>query len=139
MSIKSQTTTGFKTQQVTRSRGQRCGDIELASCLANGGGPVSLVLDLHITHKRFGSSSDPSINGHLRYPHDLDRPLNEAAADKIRQYRADYNNRPSHVIAFMPDTGSTSGRIHCEFVCLLFLQAHRETDSFLSASGVQLT
>ena len=29
-------------------------------------------------------------------------------------------------------------RLHCEFVFLLFLPAHRETDRFLAASGVQL-
>jgi hypothetical protein len=36
--------------------------------------------------------------------------------------------------------GSTlvSGHLHCELVCLLILQAHRETDHFLTASGVQL-
>jgi hypothetical protein len=50
---------------------------------------VPLVLDLRITHERFGSSSDPSINGHLQYPNDVDRSLNEAAADKIRKYRSD--------------------------------------------------
>ena len=66
------------------------------------------MLDLHIAHERFGSSSDPSINGHLHYPHDLDRTLNEDAADKIRQYLADYNNRPSHTIAFMSVIASTS-------------------------------
>ena len=27
------------------------------------------------------------------YPNDLDRSLNEAAADKIRKYRADYKNK----------------------------------------------
>ena len=97
---------------------------------------MSLVLDLRITHDRFGSSSDPSINGHLHYPNDLDGSLNEAAADKIRQYRADYNNRPSHSISFMPAIASTSGRLHSEFVRLLFLQAHRETDLFFAASGV---
>ena len=32
---------------------------------------------------------------------------------------------------------STSGRLHGEFVRLLFLQAHRETDRFFAASGVQ--
>ena len=31
---------------------------------------------------------------------------------------------------------STSGRLHSEFVRLLFLQAHRETDRFFAASGV---
>ncbi len=33
---------------------------------------------------------------------------------------------------------STSGRLHSEFVRLLFLQVHRETDRFFPASGVQL-
>jgi hypothetical protein len=33
---------------------------------------------------------------------------------------------------------STSGRLHSEFVRLLFLQSHRETDLFFEASGVQL-
>jgi hypothetical protein len=99
---------------------------------------VPLVLDLRIAHERFGSSSYPSINGHLHYPHDLDRPLNEAAADKVRQYRADYNNRPSNAISFMPAIASTSGHLHSEFVRLLFLQAHRETDRCFAASGVQL-
>ena len=76
------------------SRGQRCGDIELAGYLANVAVLVPLVLDLRIAHERWGSSSDPSISGHLRYPNDIDRSLNEAAADKIRKYRADYNNNP---------------------------------------------
>jgi hypothetical protein len=31
-----------------------------------------------------------------------------------------------------------SGRLHSEFVRLLFLQSHRETDRFFAASGVQL-
>jgi hypothetical protein len=38
----------------------------------------------------------------------------------------------------MPTIASTSGRLHSEFVRLLFLQAHRETDRFFAASGVQL-
>ena len=58
--------------------------------LPNPEGPVSFVLDIHKTHERFGSSSDPSFNGHLHYPNDVDRSLNETDADKIRKYRADY-------------------------------------------------
>ena len=38
----------------------------------------------------------------------------------------------------MTSIASTSGRLHSEFVRLLFLQAHRETDRFFVASGVQL-
>ena len=59
-------------------------------------GPVNLVLDLCITHDRYGSSSNPRLIGHLHYPvpADIDKPLNEGAADKTRDYRTDYN-RPS--------------------------------------------
>ena len=130
------TTHKVKTQQVARSQGQRCGDIEWAGYLVNAEGPGSLVLDLRITHDRWGSSSDPSINGHLHYPNDIDRSLNEAAADKIRKYHTDYN--PPNDISFMSAIASTSGRLHCEFVCLLFLQDHRETDRFFTDSGVQV-
>jgi hypothetical protein len=40
------TTHKVKTQQVMKSRGQHCGDIDLAGYLANAAGPVPLVLDL---------------------------------------------------------------------------------------------
>ena len=86
---------------------------------------MPLVLDLLIVHERFGSSSDPSINGHLHSPHDLDGSLNESPTDKIRQYHTDYNNCPSNVIFFMPSMTSTSDRLHSEFVSLSFLQVHR--------------
>ena len=43
---------------------------------------------------------------------------------------------PPNTVSFMPALGSTSGRLHSEFVRLLFLQAHRETDRFFAASGV---
>ena len=99
---------------------------------------MPLVLDLRIAHERFGRSSDLSLNGNLRYPNDIDRSLNEAATDKIRKYRTDYNNNPSQVVAFMPVIGSTSGRLHSEFIRLLFLETHRETDLFFAVSGVQL-
>ena len=120
-----------KTQQVIKSRGQYCGDIELAGYLANAEGPVPLVLDLRIAHDRFGSSSDPSLNGNLLYPNNIDRSLNETVNDKIRKYHSDYNNNPPDTVSFMPAIASTYGRLHSEFVRLLFLQAHRETDRFL--------
>jgi hypothetical protein len=132
------TTHRVKTQQVIKSRGQHCGDIELAGYLANEAGSVPLVLDLRIAYDRFGRSSDPSLNGNLHYPNNIDRSLIEAADDKIQTYRADYNNNPPHSVSFMPDIASTSGRLHSEFVRLLFLQAHREIDRFFAASGVQL-
>ncbi len=44
------TTHRVKTQQVIKSRGQYCGDIELVGYLPNTVVPVPLLLDLHITH-----------------------------------------------------------------------------------------
>jgi hypothetical protein len=86
-----------------------------------------------------GSSTDNDLNGHLKYPHNLDQSLNDTAADKIRKYRVDYNNRSPSVVSFIPPIPSTSDRFHSEFVRLLFLQTHRETDRFVAVSGVQFT
>ncbi len=88
----------MQTQQMVKSRCQHCGDIDLAGYLANETGPVPLVLDLRIAHDRVGSSADPILNRHLKYPNNLDQSLNDAAADKIRKYRADYNNRPPSAV-----------------------------------------
>jgi hypothetical protein len=64
------TTHKVQTQQVTKRKGRYCGDIELTTYLVNSTGPVSLVMDLHIAHDRFGSNSDLNLNGHLHYPND---------------------------------------------------------------------
>ena len=89
------TTHTVKTQLVTKSRGRLCGDVELTAYLPNAAGPVPMVLDLRIVHDRFGSNSDPSLNGHLHYPNDIDPPPD---------------------VAFMTVITSTSGRLHSEFV-----------------------
>jgi hypothetical protein len=95
-----------------------------------------LVLDLRLSHDRFGSSSDPTLNGRLHY-NDIDKSLNEDVNDKIRKYRTDYNNNPPNAVAFMSAIAGTNGRLHSDFIRLLFLQAHRETDRFFAVSGVQ--
>ena len=71
---------------MVKNRGQSCGDIEVAGYLANETGPVPLVLDLRIVHDRVGSSSDHTLNGHLKYPNNLDQSLNDAPTDKTRKY-----------------------------------------------------
>jgi hypothetical protein len=128
------TTHKVKTQQVVKSRGHHCGDIELVGYLDNEMVPVTLVLDLRIAHDRVGSSTDPNLNGLLKYPNNLDQSLNDTTVDKIWKYRADYNNRSPSVVSFMPVI--VSGRLHSEVVRLLFLQTHRETDRFFAGSGV---
>ena len=49
-------------------------------------------MDLRIGHYRWGSSSNPVLNWKLHYllPADIDKPLHDAAAEKIREYCADY-------------------------------------------------
>jgi hypothetical protein len=128
------TTHKVKTQQVAKSRGQHCGDVELVGYLANATDPVPLVLDLRVAHDRVGSSDDPALNGHLRYPNNLDQSLNDAAVDKL--HKSDYNFNPPRGVGFMSAIASTSGRLHSEFIRILFLQTHRETDRFFAASGV---
>jgi hypothetical protein len=76
-----------KTQQVIKSRGHHCGDIELAGYLPHTSDPVPLVLDLRVVHDRVDNSSDPALNGHLRNPNNLDQSFNDTTTDKIRRYR----------------------------------------------------
>ncbi len=94
------------------------------------------MLDLRVDHDRVGNSADPTLNGHLRYPNYLDQSLNDTTVDKLRKYRADYNFNPTRGVAFMSSIASTSGRLHSEFIRILFLQSHRETDRFSTDSGV---
>jgi hypothetical protein len=129
------------THRVKTQQGHPCGDVDLEGYLTNTVGPVQLVmdLDLRIDHDRVGSSTDPTLNGHLKYPNNLDQSLNDTDDDKVRKYRADYHNNPTTTVSFIPSDVSTSGRLHREFVRLLFLQDHRGTDRFFASSGVQLT
>jgi hypothetical protein len=69
----------------------------LVGYLSNTSDPVPLVLDLRVPHDRVGSSTDPDLNGHLRYPHKIDKSLNDAVPTKLRKYRVDYNFNPSRV------------------------------------------
>jgi hypothetical protein len=77
------TTHRVKTQHVTKNRGRYCGDIDLTTYLPNLTVPVPLVLDLRITHDRFGINSDLNLNGHLNYPNDIDRSLNETGSESM--------------------------------------------------------
>ncbi len=121
---------------MVKNRGQYCGDIELVGYLANTGGPVPLVLDLRVSHDMVVSSADPALNGHLRYPNNLDQSLNDTAVVKLCKYRTDYNFNPTRGVGFMPAIASTSGRLHSEYIRILFLQVHRETERFFAVSGV---
>jgi hypothetical protein len=74
------------------------------------------VLDLRIPHDSVGSSTDPTLNGHLKYPNNLDQSLNDTTTDKIRKYPPDYNNHPPSPVSFIPPITSTSG-LRWDLIC----------------------
>ena len=45
---------------------------------------------------------------------------NETETEKIRKYLTDYNNNPPNDISVMTTITNTSGRLHSEFVRILF-------------------
>ena len=130
-------TTGqkVKTQGITQSSGLKRGDLEIINYLADAAGKRNLVIDVSITHDRIGSSkSNPHLNGTLSHPNAPDALLNQAAQRKVQKYRNAYAN--NHTISFLPAITSTSTRMHGEFLRLIFLQAHRETEDYFRFTGV---
>ncbi len=79
------TTHKTKTVHVTKTRGRHCGDIDLTVLFPSTKGPVSLMVDLRIAHDRYGSSSDPSLNGHFHYPNDIDKLGDKSICDTINE------------------------------------------------------
>jgi hypothetical protein len=72
------------------------------------------------TQKRIGPmwNSDPSyffwvLDTYFTRTIWIGHYLNESVGDKIRSYRADYNNRPSNTISFVPHIGSTFTKWIC--------------------------
>jgi hypothetical protein len=86
-----------------------------------------------MTHDRFGSSSHVQQKGLLSHPKDRDAPLRLAAQRKINVYLQQYAENQN--ISFLP-TSVNIHRMHGEFLRLLFLQAHRETEAHFTAAGM---
>ena len=53
---------------------------------------------------------------------------------KVKSYRQPYAHNQN--LSFLPAIVSTSTRMHGEFLTLLCLQAHRETEAHFSAAGM---
>ena len=61
-----------------------------------------------------------------------DRPIEQAARDKIAKHRKLYNLLPGD-LGFLPLVVSTSGRLNADFIRLVYLHATMETKDCLSA------
>ena len=66
------------------------------------------------------SSCQTLFNAHLRCPNNLDQSLNDTVTDKLRKYHDDYNFNPTRGVGFMSVIDSTFGRLHSEFIRILF-------------------
>ena len=64
--------------------------------------------------------------------------VHDAVDDKLRDYRADYNNRPSTSISCMPAVANTSGRLHCDSELVRILFFGSSGNLFFAASGIEL-
>jgi hypothetical protein len=80
---------------VTATAGQRRGDVQLKirDYLRDAAGSWSLVLDLSITHNRYGGCSHPQ-NDMLTHPQDLNAPLRPAQRE-VNAYRQQLTTRTS--------------------------------------------
>jgi len=98
--------------------------------------PRALVMDVTMTHDRYGRSThhtNGTLTNRLSSTDDpqSDGALNTAVRKKIRHYRQIYGRqwgqdyRPDPIV-FLPVSVSTSGRVYDDFTGLLFLHAHRE-------------
>ncbi len=96
------------------------------------------MLDLHITHERWGSRSDPTLNGNLHYLHDVERSLNETSDDKIRKYHTDCNDNPPTTIDFKKVFLVRLGGYIVNLCVFHFYNLIEKLASFFSTSGVQV-
>ena len=98
-------------------------------------GKDDLVVDVTVRHDFIGDARDVLRHGTLRNPDRPDQLLDQAAADKIRNYREPYARNRS--LAFLPACMSTSGRIHSEFLRLLYFLADKQASDYFTALGYE--
>ena len=90
-------------------------------------------LDVSRVHNFHGSAYNPSENGILRHS-DINLVLSQRAQEKVDKYRAGYAaGEMRH--AFLPEVVSTSGRIHCDLLRLLYILADKKTMRYFEALG----
>jgi hypothetical protein len=84
--------------------------------------------DFHVEFFDKKKKKGGKVENSLKYPNNLDQSLNDAAADKIRKYRADYNNRPP--------TALQEFSLHRHNVACSTSSARRSRLSYKRKSGV---
>jgi hypothetical protein len=96
---------------------------------------IDLLIDVTLRHDFIGAGRSGLTQGQLRNPDNPDHILESAAADKIRNYRDTYQR--NRQVAFLPACMSTSGRIHGEFLRLLFFLSNKQAHDYFAALGYE--
>jgi hypothetical protein len=111
---------------------------QFSSFLVNLGGFITLaqgpLAAVRCTDQAAPQPPPPSAGGGAAEPSGHRRASAYCCAAKIAAYRQQYADNQN--ISFLPAIVSTSTRMHGEFLRLLFLQAHRETEAHFTAAGM---
>jgi hypothetical protein len=120
-----------KHKRVLTSAGKQRADLEILNIQVLQ--QIDLLVDVTLRHDFVGAGHNGLNQGQLRNPDNLDKLLDSAAADKIRHYRAPY--RQNRHVAFLPTCMTTSGRIHGEFLRLLYFISNKQAVDYFEALG----
>ena len=113
------------------SAGKRRADLEILNIQVARN--IDLLVDVTLRHDFVGAGHNGLNQGQLRNPDHPDKLLDSAAADKIRHYRAPY--RQNRHVAFLPACMTTSGRIHGEFLRLIYFISNKQALDYFEALG----
>ena len=120
-----------KHKRVLTSAGKQRADLEILKIQVAQ--QIDLLVDVTLRHDFVGAGHNGLNQGQLRNPDNPDKLLDSAAADKIRHYRAPY--RQNRHVAFLPACMTTSGRIHGEFLRLLYFISNKQALDYFEALG----
>jgi hypothetical protein len=107
----------------------------LEVCSIRVAGKTDLLIDITLGHDFICAGRSGRTQGWLRNPDNPDRILENAASDNIRTYREPYQR--NRQVAFLQACMSTSGRIHGEFLRLLFFLSHKQADDYFAPLGYE--
>jgi hypothetical protein len=92
---------------------------------------TDLLVDVTLRHDFISAGRDGLIQGQLSHPDNPDHIFESASANKIRDYSDTYHSNSQ--VPFLLECMSTLGRIHGEFLRLLFFFSNKQADDYLEA------
>ncbi len=92
----------------------------------------NLIIDVSLRHEFHGACVDPASNGEASHA-DANGTLDAAVKVKLDNYQHDYNELN---FFFLPAVITTSGRISCDFLCLLCILSNRQVHNYFTRMGL---